>query len=97
MIESVKNYVKNNKLKVLVITVPLIVLGLFSILSPGLRTWLFERVKKKIAEANEKDSQLIKEQEEAKLKAKEHLAKANSLAGQKENLDDDADWHKKVK
>lgn len=98
MLDQVSNAWKENKLKVILVAAPIIILLLASIFLKGYRAYLVATAKKLLDNTVKKDADISKEADKANQEAEEHKAKADDLGKKAEAVksDDDADWNKKL-
>jgi uncharacterized protein (DUF697 family) len=97
MLEVLKSAWEANKIKVILVAIPVILLILAATLLNGYRAYLLETAKKLLAKAQEKNTEILKQENEAKMQAEQAIANTNKAEEAIEEIkkDDDAYWYKK--
>ncbi len=98
MLDLISETWKTNKMKVLLVAIPVIGLLLAAIFLSAYRDSLISSAKKLMGESEAKDAKLTQEAAVANAQAEDHKAAADALAVKAEAVskEDDADWNKKV-
>jgi phosphate/sulfate permease len=89
---------RTNKIKVLLIAIPLLLMLLAAVFFKAYRSWLAASAKRLIEKTLGKDKQLSKEADKADTEADMHKANADDLKKKADAVDgqDDPDWNKKI-
>lgn len=98
MLEQVSNLWQQNKVKFLMVAIPVVLLLIAAIFLKAYRQWLLDSAKKLMQTTQAKDKELSQAADQANQEANDHKAKADQLAQQEKEVDkdDDADWNKKL-
>jgi divalent metal cation (Fe/Co/Zn/Cd) transporter len=95
MLELVSKTWKENKVKFLLVAIPVAAMIVAALFFKGYRIYLMASAKKLLEKAQSKDSKLTIEATALENDAAAHKAKADELGKKADTVEDDVNWNKK--